>query len=122
MSSFLYTNILALPSIISSYTSLAPLNTKLYRYKEQIGFSSWTYKCTSSIDGNAYVLKRLQGNLQIHKLQLLIYLKDCSINIDTSTVDKLKNVFHPNIVPFHSAFHTDTFHDSCKFILLNLTN
>ncbi|KAL2315929.1 PAN2-PAN3 deadenylation complex subunit pan3 [Schizosaccharomyces pombe] len=92
----------ALPSIISSYTSLAPLNTKLYRYKEQIGFSSWTYKCTSSIDGNAYVLKRLQ---------------DCSINIDTSTVDKLKNVFHPNIVPFHSAFHTDTFHDSSLLLI-----
>ncbi|EPY53779.1 serine/threonine protein kinase [Schizosaccharomyces cryophilus OY26] len=92
----------ALPSIVSDYTSLSPLNKKLYRYKEDLGFNVWTYQATSTIDKNTYVLRRLQ---------------DCPNPVNPKSVETLKRIFHPNIVTFYNAFNSDTFNDQSLILV-----
>ncbi|WBW72001.1 PAN complex protein phosphotransferase subunit Ppk26 [Schizosaccharomyces osmophilus] len=92
----------ALPSIVSNYTSLSPLNKKLYRYKEDLGFNVWTYQATCTTDKNTYVLRRLQ---------------DCPNLVDLNAVETLKRIFHPNIVTFYNGFNSDTFNDQSLILV-----
>lgn len=51
----------SLPASIEYFHSLVPLDTNNQRSTNSFGYNTWVYKATSTKDGYAYVLRRVEG-------------------------------------------------------------
>lgn len=51
----------SLPPAVEHFHSLVPLDTNAQKTNHTYGYKTWVYKATSSKDGNAYVLRRIEG-------------------------------------------------------------
>jgi len=60
-----------LPSHIENYHSLVPLDTHNQKGSTIFGgYNSWVYKVQSSANGNFFVLRRIEGILEMVEGQL----------------------------------------------------
>ncbi|EEB07707.1 serine/threonine protein kinase [Schizosaccharomyces japonicus yFS275] len=87
----------ALPTDVAIYKSLVPLNTKLDRFKHNLGYPCWTYKAISTLDNLTYTLQRVQN---------------CNVQCSKVLLEKWRSLLHPNVISIHDVFSTNTFNDS----------
>lgn len=65
------------------------------------GYRTTSYKALCTLDGKAYVLRRIEGFRLLH---------DNAITV----VERWRRIRHPSIVSVREAFTTRAFGDSCK--------
>lgn len=74
--------------------------TKLERKSSKIfRVPTWVYKATDELDGNTYVLRRIEGIVLSNEAAM-------------SSVDTWRRIHHPNIVQLKEAFTTKAFNDN----------
>lgn len=88
------------------FHSLVALDTVNSRTSTTFGYPSWIYKATSSIDGNTYALRRIEG---------FRLTSDQAIN----TKSAWKKVSNGNVVRIHDAFTTQAFGDRSLVVVLD---
>ncbi|KAM0713616.1 hypothetical protein Q7P37_010578 [Cladosporium fusiforme] len=93
-------------NVDNHFHSLVALDTVNSRTSTTFGYPSWIYKATSSIDGNTYALRRIEG---------FRLTSDQAIN----TKAAWKKVCNGNVVRVHDAFTTQAFGDRSLVIVLD---
>ncbi|CAO3589713.1 unnamed protein product [Absidia cylindrospora] len=85
-----------IPQEVYVYHSLCPLEEKPGQI---LGYSSWIYKATCSVDGRTYALVRIEGFRLVNELAM-------------SVVESWRHIRHCNIISIREAFTTRAFGDS----------
>ena len=93
-----------LPQHLEHFHSLVALDTNTQKTPSAYGYPSWLYKATSSKDGNAYALRRLEG----------FRLTD---ERAVKSVQIWKRITNGSVVAVHDAFTTRAFGDSSLIIV-----
>lgn len=93
-------------NVDNHFHSLVALDTVNSRTSATFGYPSWIYKATSSIDGNMYALRRIEG---------FRLTSDQAINTKTAW----KKVVNGNVVRMHDAFTTQAFGDRSLVVVLD---
>ncbi|KAK9701551.1 PAB-dependent poly(A)-specific ribonuclease subunit 3 [Basidiobolus ranarum] len=90
---------LTTPSEVHVYHSLYPLDDSSHtESKRMFGYPTSVYKATSSIDGQPYVLRRIEDFRLTNEAAM-------------STIENWRKISHPNIVSVREAFTTRAFGD-----------
>ena len=93
-------------NVDNHFHSLVALDTVNSRTSTTFGYPSWIYKATSSIDGNTYALRRIEG---------FRLTSDQAIN----TKAAWKKVVSGNVVRVHDAFTTQAFGDRSLVVVVD---
>jgi PAB-dependent poly(A)-specific ribonuclease subunit 3 len=93
-------------NVDNHFHSLVALDTVNSRTSATFGYPSWIYKATSSIDGNMYALRRIEG---------FRLTSDQAINTKTAW----KKVVNGNVVRVHDAFTTQAFGDRSLVVVVD---
>ena len=93
-------------NVDNHFHSLVALDTVNSRTSATFGYPSWIYKATSSIDGNTYALRRIEG---------FRLTSDQAINTKTAW----KKVVSGNVVRVHDAFTTQAFGDRSLVVVVD---
>jgi len=93
-------------NVDNHFHSLVALDTVNSRTSATFGYPSWIYKATSSIDGNMYALRRIEG---------FRLTSDQAIN----TKAAWKKVVNGNVVRVHDAFTTQAFGDRSLVVVVD---
>lgn len=93
-------------NVDNHFHSLVALDSVNSRTSATFGYPSWIYKATSSIDGNTYALRRIEG---------FRLTSDQAINTKTTW----KKVNNGNVVRVHDAFTTQAFGDRSLVVVLD---
>lgn len=93
-------------NVDNHFHSLVALDTVNSRTSTTFGYPSWMYKATSSIDGNTYALRRIEG---------------FRLTSDHAMNTKLgwKKVVNSSVVRVHDAFTTQAFGDRSLVVVLD---
>lgn len=93
-------------NVDNHFHSLVALDTVNSRTSATFGYPSWIYKATSSIDGNTYALRRIEG---------FRLTSDQAINTKTAW----KKVVNGNVVRVHDAFTSQAFGDRSLVVVVD---
>jgi len=93
-------------NVDNHFHSLVALDSTNQRTATVFGYPSWVYKATSSIDGNAYALRRIEG---------FRLTSDQAINTKVAW----KKVNSSNVVRIHDAFTTQAFGDRSLVVVID---
>ncbi|QIW96156.1 hypothetical protein AMS68_001674 [Peltaster fructicola] len=91
-------------NVDNHFHSLVALDTSAQRTSTTYGYPSWIYKATSSVDGQIYALRRIEG---------FRLTSEHAIN----TKHQWKKVCNGGIVQIHDAFTTQAFGDRSLIIV-----
>ncbi|TPX51602.1 hypothetical protein SeMB42_g00074 [Synchytrium endobioticum] len=92
------TDMSRLPPELHAYYSFIPLDDHQERSVKVFGYSTWVYRATSKVDGNPYVLRRIEGFRLLNESAM-------------SAIDLWRRIRHANIVMVREAFTTRAFGD-----------